>query len=185
MYAFSAQNWGRPDEEIDNLMGLLLDYLEMERVTILDNDIRLFAIGDVSRLPAAVQKRLRGLEDESKNNQSMTLTLALSYGGREEIVEATKAIAHRVLAGALRVEDIDEVVFESHTFTRDLPPLDLIVRTSGELRLSNFLLWQAAYAEIAVTDVLWPDFGKNELFWAIEEFRKRQRRFGKTAAQVP
>jgi undecaprenyl diphosphate synthase len=184
LYAFSAQNWARPEDEVDNLMGLLLDYLEMERKTILDNDIRLFAIGDVTRLPEAVQGRLRGLEDESKDKRAMTLTLALSYGGREEIVAATRAIAEKVKSGLLHPEQIDEALFESYTFTRDLPPLDLIVRTSGELRLSNFLLWQAAYAEIAVTDVLWPDFGKRELFWAIEEYRKRQRRFGKTAAQV-
>jgi undecaprenyl diphosphate synthase len=184
LYAFSVQNWARPDEEVEHLMSLLLDYLQSERKTILDNDIRLQAIGDMERLPKSVVASLRALSEESKHCKHMVLTLALSYGGREEIVAATRRIAESVQAGRLPMEAIDEAELDRHMFTHDLPPLDLIIRTSGEMRLSNFLLWQAAYAELLVTDVLWPDFGKRELYAAIEEFRRRNRRFGKTAAQV-
>jgi undecaprenyl diphosphate synthase len=184
LYAFSQQNWARPEDEVDNLMGLLLDYLEGERKTILDNDIRMNAIGDVSRLPEAVQQRLFALCDESRSNRSMVLTLALSYGAREEIVTACRRVAEKVKNGQLTLDEITEAEIERHTFTADLPPLDLLVRTSGEMRLSNFLLWQVAYAEIVVTDVLWPEFGKRELYASIEEYRGRQRRFGKTAQQI-
>jgi undecaprenyl diphosphate synthase len=165
-------------------MTLLFDYLQSERKTILDNQIHLRAIGDIERLPKAVQGRLSALSDESSKEHKMTLTLALSYGGREEIVAATRAISEDVKAGRLDVGAIDEAELERRMFTHDLPPLDLIVRTSGEMRLSNFLLWQAAYAELLITDVLWPDFGKKELYWAIEEYRKRNRRFGMTQAQI-
>ncbi|MCK6545568.1 polyprenyl diphosphate synthase [Myxococcota bacterium] len=184
LYAFSAQNWGRPEDEVENLMGLLVDYLDSERRTILDNDIRLNAIGQLDRLPVEVRARLDGLAHESRDNKHMVLTLALSYGGREEIVAAARAIAVEAAAGRLDPAAVDEALVEKHMFTRDLPPLDLLVRTSGELRLSNFLLWQAAYAEIVVTETLWPDFGKRELYAAIEEYRKRNRRFGKTAEQI-
>jgi len=184
LYAFSVQNWSRPPDEVAGLMRILYEYLEAERPTLLSNDIRLQAIGEVERLPSFVQERLRALQQETAHCRSMTLTLALSYGGREELVRAARAIAEDVQAGRLSPTAIDEAELSRRTFTHGLPELDLIVRTSGELRLSNFLLWQAAYAEIYVTDVLWPDFGKPELVEAIKAFRKRQRRFGKTGRQV-
>ncbi|MFO0724505.1 MAG: polyprenyl diphosphate synthase [Myxococcota bacterium] len=184
LYAFSVQNWSRPAEEVAGLMRILWDYLETERSTLLENDIRLTAIGEVHRLPDFVRERLAALERDTAHCRAMTLTLALSYGGREELVDAVRRIAAEVKAGTLDVSTIDEAAVARHTFTHGLPELDLIIRTSGELRLSNFLLWQAAYAEIYVTDVLWPDFAKPELVAAIHAFRKRQRRFGKTGKQV-
>ena len=184
LYAFSVQNWGRPSEEVERLMTLLLDYLVEERDTIMDNGIRLVGIGQTQRLPAHVLRQLRFLEGESRGNDRMILTLALSYGSREEIVEACQGLARDVAAGRLTEEEIDEALLDRYMYTRDLPPLDLLIRTSGELRLSNFLLWQAAYAEIVVTEVLWPDFRKAEFFSCIEEFRRRERRYGKTGAQV-
>lgn len=184
LYAFSVQNWGRPEDEIDHLMHLLLDYLASDRETILDNDIRLQGIGQVDRLPPAVIKSLRALETESADNSAMVLTLALSYGGREEIVHACQAVARDVVAGRVAPEAIDESLLESYMFTSDLPEVDLMIRTSGELRLSNFLLWQSAYAELVITDVLWPDFREKDLFACIEAFRARERRFGKTGAQT-
>lgn len=184
LYAFSVQNWGRPSAEVEKLMALLLDYLVEERGTILDNGIRLQGIGQIDRLPARVQEQLRFLEEESRHGQDMTLTLALSYGSREEIVEACQRVARDAAAGHLDPEAIDESTLDRYMFTRDLPPLDLLIRTSGEMRLSNFLLWQAAYAEIVVTDVLWPDFARAHLYACIEAFRSRQRRFGKTGSQV-
>ncbi len=184
LYAFSVQNWGRPGDEVERLMTLLLDYLVEERDTIMDNEIRLTSIGQTARLPAHVLKQLRFLEAESKDNSKMTLTLALSYGSREEIVEACRQLARDVAAGRQDPDTIDEALLDRYMFTRELPPLDLLIRTSGELRLSNFLLWQAAYAEIVVTDELWPDFGKAQLFACIDAFRGRERRYGKTGAQV-
>ena len=184
LYAFSVQNWDRPDVEVARLMELLLDYLVSECETILKNGIRLQGIGQVERLPPKVLRQLRFLESESAHNDKMVLTLALSYGSREEIVEACRAIARDVAAGRLAAEDITEDVVDRYTFTYGLPPLDLLIRTSGELRLSNFLLWQAAYTEIVVTEVLWPDFDEPEFFGCIEAFRSRERRFGKTSGQV-
>ncbi len=184
LYAFSVQNWGRPDEEVDHLMGLLLDYLATERSTILDNDIKLQSIGQTHRLPLDVQASLRKLQADSKDNSGMVLTLALSYGGREEIVAACQQIAERVKAGELEPEAIDEALIDQYLFTRDLPPVDLLIRTSGEMRLSNFLLWQVAYAELVITEVLWPDFRRPNLHECIEVYRKRERRYGLTGAQV-
>jgi undecaprenyl diphosphate synthase len=184
LYAFSMQNWSRPPDEVAGLMRILFDYLEQERPTLLDNGIRLQAIGEVDRLPGFVVERLRALEVETAPLTQMVLTLALSYGGREELVRAAQRLAAEVAAGRLTAEAIDEAALERCTFTADLPPLDLIIRTSGELRLSNFLLWQAAYAEIHVTEVLWPDFDRRDLVAALEAFRGRQRRFGKTGRQI-
>jgi undecaprenyl diphosphate synthase len=184
LYAFSVQNWDRPDEEVTKLMELLLDYLVEERSTIMDNGIRLQGIGQTDRLPPHVKKQLDFLSEVSAANDKMVLTLALSYGSREELTEAVRRIAQEVAAGALRPDDIDEAAVARRLFTHDLPELDLLVRTSGEMRLSNFLLWQAAYAEIVVTDVLWPDFTKGDFFECVEIYRRRQRRFGKTQAQV-
>ena len=184
LYAFSSQNWSRPDDEVAGLIRLLYDYLDQERETILKNDIRLQAIGEVHRFPDFVQGRIADLSAESRNNRQMVLTLALSYGGREELVEAARRIAAAAVAGDIDPAAITEADVEARTFTHDLPPLDLVIRTSGELRLSNFLLWQVAYAELVFTDVLWPDFGKADLFGAIETFRRRQRRFGMTGDQI-
>ncbi|HJL40041.1 MAG TPA: polyprenyl diphosphate synthase [Myxococcales bacterium LLY-WYZ-16_1] len=180
LYAFSVQNWGRPKDEVERLMSLLLDYLVEERETILENQIRLQGIGQLERLPETVRKQLHFLQETSQNHEGMVLTLALSYGGREEIVDACRSLARDVADGRLDPDAVDEAVVDRYMFTRGLPPLDLLIRTSGEMRLSNFLLWQSAYAEIVVADVLWPDFDEGDFFRCIETFRGRQRRFGRT-----
>ena len=180
LYAFSAQNWNRPPSEVDGLMDLLRDYLESERREILDNGIRLHAIGDLDRLPARVRDPLEQIRHESRANERMTLTLALSYGGREEIV----AMVRKVAEDKLTPDQVDAEAIEARLWTHGLPPLELVVRTSGEVRVSNFLLWQLAYAEIHLTGTLWPDFGERDLLLAIQDFQRRERRFGQTSAQV-
>jgi undecaprenyl diphosphate synthase len=184
LYAFSAQNWQRPPEEVATLMQLLREYVIGERDEIMDNDIRLLAIGDVARLPAFVKEPLDALMRESAGNRTMTLCLALSYGGRESIVEAARIMCEAVAAGALKPEQVTEERLAASLQTGGLPPLDLLVRTSGEERLSNFLLWEAAYAELHFTDTYWPEFGKAELYQALESFRGRERRFGRTREQI-
>jgi undecaprenyl diphosphate synthase len=184
LYSFSTENWKRPSAEVGALMGLLERYLAAEKREILDNGIRLNAIGQIDRLPAHVRVPLQLLMKESGRNDAMTLTLALSYGGRREIVDAVQAIAKKVRRRELVPEEIDEATFAAHLYTGGLPDPDLLVRTSGEMRISNFLLWQLAYTEIYVTDVLWPDFRKAELQKALEAYAKRQRRFGLTGAQA-
>lgn len=183
LYAFSAQNWSRPSDEILGLMQLLHDYLEEEKPTLLENGIRLRSIGEVERLPEFVRARLREVERATAGGAGMTLTLALSYGGREELVAAARSIAEDVKRGRLSPDAVTEAELERRTFTRDLPPLDLIIRTSGEMRLSNFLLWQAAYAELVVVDTLWPEFREPELLHCLEIYRGRERRFGQTSRQ--
>jgi undecaprenyl diphosphate synthase len=180
LYAFSSQNWNRPPDEVAGLMDLLRDYLNRERPEIMENGIRLHAIGELDRLPPRVRDPLEGLRRDSAGHDDMTLTLALSYGGREEIV----AMARRVAEDRLSPEAIDARAVEDRLWTHGLPLLELVVRTSGEYRLSNFLLWQLAYAEIHFTDTLWPDFGELDLLLALEDFQRRERRFGKTSAQV-
>ena len=180
LYAFSAQNWQRPPEEVSGLMDLLRDFLQSERGEILDNGIRLHAIGELDRLPARVRDPLEELRSVSAGNREMTLTLALSYGGREEIVALARAVAEE----KPEPDRIDARFIEERLWTKGLPPLELVVRTSGELRVSNFLLWQLAYAEIHFTETLWPEFGERELLIAIDDFQRRERRFGKTSAQV-
>jgi undecaprenyl diphosphate synthase len=184
LYSFSTENWRRPEDEVGALMGLLARYLVEERREILDNGVRLNAIGQLDRLPLTVRAALKELMHASRNNRGMVLTLALSYGGRAEIVEAARSLARKAASGRLRPEAIDEAAFSAELGTAGLPEPDLLVRTSGELRLSNFLLWQLAYAEIYVTDVLWPDFRTAELEKALASFRARERRFGQTSAQV-
>jgi undecaprenyl diphosphate synthase len=180
LYAFSAQNWQRPPDEVSGLMELLRDFLHQERSEILDNQIRLHAIGELDRLPRKVREPLDELREVSCKNDKMTLTLALSYGGREELVAMARSIAEAKLAP----DEIDNAAVEERLWTRGLPPVELVVRTSGELRISNFLLWQIAYAEIFFTETLWPDFGEKDLLLAIDDFQRRERRFGKTSAQL-
>jgi undecaprenyl diphosphate synthase len=180
LYAFSAQNWQRPPAEVDGLMDLLRDYLERERAEIMDNGIRLHAIGELDRLPARVRDPLEELRALSAGNARMTLTLALSYGGREEII----AMVRKVAEDRLEPSQVDAAAIEERLWTHGLPPLELVVRTSGEVRVSNFLLWQLAYAEIHLTETLWPDFGERDLLLALDDFQRRERRFGQTSAQI-
>lgn len=184
LYSFSTENWRRPEDEVGALMGLLARFLVEERREILDNDIRLNAIGQIDRLPLAVRAALKELMHASRQNKGMVLTLALSYGSRAEIVDAARALAKKAAAGRLKPDAIDEAAFAAELGTAGLPDPDFLIRTSGELRLSNFLLWQLAYAEIFVTDVLWPDFRTPQLQIALDAYRNRERRFGKTSAQV-
>ena len=184
LYAFSAQNWQRPLEEIATLMQLLRDYVIDERAEIMDNDIRLVAIGELDRLPAYAREPLDALVRDSAGNRGMTLCLALSYGGRESIVAAARALGESVASGEITAEEITEEKLTASLQTGGLPQLDLLVRTSGEERLSNFLLWEAAYAELYFTETYWPAFGKTELYQALESFRGRERRFGRTREQI-
>ncbi|MFL5416086.1 MAG: polyprenyl diphosphate synthase [Myxococcales bacterium] len=184
LYAFSAQNWNRPPEEVSGLMDLLRDYLESERREIVDNGIKLHAIGELDRLPARVRDPLEELRRASAQGMGMVLTLALSYGGREEIVAMARKVAEDARKGTLLPDDVDAGAVEDRLWTHGLPPLELVVRTSGEVRVSNFLLWQLAYAEIHLSETLWPDFGEEDLLVALDDFQNRERRFGKTSAQV-
>jgi undecaprenyl diphosphate synthase len=184
LYAFSSQNWARPAEEVGALMELLRDYLESEHDEIMDNGIRLDAIGDVEKLPPLVAEPLGALRAESANNTSMTLTLALSYGGRESIARAVASLARDVKAGALDPAAVDVDAFSQYLPTHRLPPLDVLIRTSGEQRVSNFMLWEIAYAELIFVDVMWPDFRRQHLYAALEEYARRERRFGLTSKQV-
>jgi undecaprenyl diphosphate synthase len=184
LYAFSAQNWQRPPDEVATLMQLLRDYVIEERSEIMDNDIRLVAIGEVERLPGFVKDPLDELIRDSADNQSMTLCLALSYGGRESILAAARTLCEAAANGELVPDQINEERFAAALQTGGLPQLDLLVRTSGEERLSNFLLWEAAYAELYFTDTFWPAFGKPELYEALESYRGRERRFGRTREQI-
>jgi len=184
LYAFSAQNWQRPAAEVADLMRLLRRFVLEERQELDARGIRLVTIGDDTKLPAFVRVPLVALTDATRANRGMTLCLALSYGGRESIVRAAQRLARAVAAGRLRPESIAESDVASALETRALPPPDLIIRTSGEQRLSNFLLWEAAYAELYFTDVMWPDFGRDDLAAALAAFCGRQRRFGRVTASV-
>ena len=185
LYSFSTENWKRPADEVFALMGLLVRYLVGERSEILDNNIRFRAIGELDRLPDNISALITELSDVSDTGSTeMELCLALSYGGRAELVRAMGAISARVAKGELAECDVDESLIESHLYAPDLPDVDLLIRTSGEMRISNFLLWQMAYAEIYVTDVAWPDFRRPDLETAFESYSTRERRFGKTSAQL-
>lgn len=184
LYAFSSQNWARPAEEVAGLMDLLREYLLKERSEILDHDIRLDAIGELDKLPRYVREPLESLRAESRDNRAMVLTLALSYGGREELVAVARTLAERVRAGTLEPADVTEQLIDASLWTAGLPPVDLVIRTSGERRLSNFLLWQSAYAELYFTDTLWPDFRARQLLESLLAFQDRERRFGLTQAQL-
>jgi len=184
LYSFSTENWRRPGEEVDALMALLVRFLAEEREEIIGNGIRLTASGELTRLPPAVQQALKFMIDLSADHDGMVLNLALSYGSRQELVRAIQSLGREVAAGTLAPDAISEHDVERYLDTAGLPDPDLVIRTSGELRLSNFLLWQVAYSELYVTDVLWPDFREEHLADAFAAFGGRQRRFGRTSAQL-
>jgi undecaprenyl diphosphate synthase len=184
LYAFSTENWHRPPREVDGLMSLLRRYLASELGKMMKNQIRLIAVGSLRRLPPPVRQALRATIEATKRNTGMTVILAVSYGGREEIARAARSIARRVRRGELAPERITAGTVAKHLGTAGIPDPDLLIRTSGEMRLSNFFLWQLAYTEIYVTDALWPDFREREFLQALAYFQSRQRRFGRTAAQL-
>jgi len=184
LYAFSTENWNRPKLEVKTLMKLLISSLKKEIKTLQDNTIKLSAIGNLNLLPAKVHKELHEVMDATKDNSRMTLTLALSYGSREELINTVKEISNKVKNNIISPDSIDESIINKHLYTQNLPDVDLLIRTSGEQRISNFLLWQIAYAELYFTDTLWPDFTKEDLYKAIIEYQKRERRFGKTSEQL-
>ena len=184
LYAFSTENWNRPKIEINALMSLLISSLNKESVTFKENDVRVNAIGNIKSLPVSAQKTLNEVIKETQNNKKIVLTLALSYGAREEIINTIKNISKKVVNNDLTIEEIDEKIINNHLYTFNLPDVDLMIRTSGEQRISNFLLWQMAYAELYFTNILWPDFRKEHFYDAIIEYQNRERRFGKTSEQT-
>ena len=184
LYAFSTENWNRPKLEIDTLMKLLVSSLRKELKSLIDNNIRLNTIGNTDKLPKSIQKELAEVMTRTKDNSRMTLTVALSYGSREELTSAVKQISSKVKNNIISIDAIDEAIINEHLYTQNLPDVDLLIRTSGEHRISNFLLWQIAYAELYFTDVLWPDFTEEHLYEAIISYQKRERRFGKTSEQI-
>jgi len=184
MYAFSAENWKRPELEVNALMMFLEEYLQRELKTLMENDIRFMTIGQIYKLPGSVQEWIRKVVKETENNRAMILNIALSYGGRTEIVDAVKEIARDAMDGKISLEDIDIDLISNYMYTGDLPDPDLMIRTSGETRISNFLLWQIAYAELYFTKTLWPDFRRHDLLLAILDYQQRERRFGMVEEQI-
>lgn len=184
LYAFSTENWNRPKLEVKTLMNLLVSSLRKEISSLQENEIKLNAIGRIDLLPTKVHRELKEVMEKTKNNNKLTLTLALSYGSREEISKTVQELCVKVKNNIISPENIDEKVINEHLYTHDLPDVDLLIRTSGEKRISNFLLWQIAYAELYFTDILWPDFNKEHLFEAILNYQNRERRFGKTSDQL-
>ena len=184
LYAFSTENWSRPKAEIDGLMELLVNTLKQEIKTLMENQVKLITIGETSNLPAECQKNLEWAMDQTKNNSGLKLILALSYSGRWEIAKAAKSLAKDVEQGKVKADEINESLFENYLQTSGIPDPELLIRTSGELRVSNFLLWQIAYTELYITPTLWPDFRKDHLYEAIWSYQQRERRFGKTSEQL-
>lgn len=184
LYAFSTENWNRPKYEVDKLMELLVKALAKEIPTFIENDIALNAIGNLELLPEKVRQNLMDAIDKTKENKRMTVTLALSYGSRAEIIHAIKEISIKVKNNIISEDNIDESIINEHLYTHNMPDVDLLIRTSGEQRISNFLLWQIAYAELYFTEVLWPDFSEDELYRSILSYQNRERRFGKTSEQI-
>lgn len=184
LYTFSKENWNRPVQEVNALMELLEQHLKNELLKLVKNGIRFKAIGNIGELPENIQNIIKEVEAKTKDNKGMVLNLALSYGGRTEIVEAAKKVALEARRGALDIADITEEIFARYLYTDGIPDPDLLIRTSGEFRISNFLLWQLAYTEIYVTDVLWPDFNRQHLIDALLDFQNRERRFGLTGKQI-
>jgi len=184
LYAFSTENWNRPKIEVQTLMKLLISSLKKEIKTLQKNNIKLNAIGDLKALPLKVYNELMDVMELTKTNNRLTLTLALSYGSRDELINTVKQISIKVKNNIISPEKIDESVINEHLYTQNLPDVDLLIRTSGEQRISNFLLWQIAYAELYFTNVFWPDFTKQHLYEAIINYQQRERRFGKTSEQL-
>ena len=184
LYTFSTENWNRPSDEVNTLMSLLSETLLEEAEELFSKGIRLHVIGEIEKLPFLVKEQLLNVVDLTKNNTKSNLVLALSYGSQREILNAVKEIAQEVKEGKISTEDIDEKLFENHLYTKDLPPVDLLIRTSGEVRISNFLLWQIAYAELQFLDIFWPDFQEEHLYQCIVNYQNKERRFGKTSEQI-
>lgn len=185
LYAFSTENWKRPEKEIEGLMGLLREYLDSKKEVMLKNKIRFRILGDYSVFPEDIRKKIEDTINETAAQETiMSLNLALNYGGRNEVVRAVKMISEKVAKGEMGPDAINERTVEDHLYTKDVPDPDLVIRTSGEIRLSNYLIWQTAYSELYFTDVLWPDFREKEFAAAIKEYAGRERRFGKTGDQV-
>ena len=184
LYTFSTENWNRPTQEVNTLMDLLSSTLLQEAEEIFSKGLRIHAIGDLDRLPDTVREQLLNIIELTKNNNKGNLILALSYGSQREILNAVKEISKKVKDGEVDINDIDEKLFENHLYTKDFPPVDLLIRTSGEVRISNFLLWQIAYAELQFLDTLWPDFTKEDFFQCIVNYQSKERRFGKTSEQI-
>jgi undecaprenyl diphosphate synthase len=184
LYAFSTENWGRPDEEVSALMGIMIQSLNKETDTLIRNNIRMLTIGDVERLADDVRERLYDTISLTSGCTGLNLVVALSYSSRWEITQAARKLAEDVRKGDVDPDNVDEEKFENYLTTAGIPDPDLMIRTSGEMRISNFLLWQMAYTELYITEILWPDFGKEDLYEAIIEYQRRERRFGKTSEQV-
>ena len=184
LYAFSTENWSRPKIEVEALMKILIKSLKKELKTMQEGNIKMNAIGNLEKLPKNAQAEIFDVIEKTKNNTKMTLTLALSYGSREEIVGAVKKISDKVKNNIISIDSIDDSIINEHLYTHNIPDVDLLIRTSGEHRISNFLLWQIAYSELYFTDVLWPDFKEQDLHEAIISYQKRERRFGKTSEQI-
>ena len=184
LYAFSTENWNRPKEEVDALMVLLVDTIVKETPTLMKNNVSLQTIGDLSRLPQATRNKFLECIEQTSQNTGLTLVIALSYSARWEMIEATKRIASAVKDGELLLEDINEELLSNYMTTAQMPDPDLLIRTSGELRISNFLLWQLAYSELYFTNCLWPEFSNEEFYHAIVDYQHRERRFGKTSEQI-
>ncbi|MBJ7880361.1 isoprenyl transferase [Gelidibacter salicanalis] len=184
LYAFSTENWNRPKIEVQTLMKLLVKSLKKEIKTLQDNDIKLNAIGCLDDLPKKAKQELQEVIEKTQNNSRMVLTLALSYGSREELISMVKKISNKVKNNIISSDSIDESIINKHLYTQNLPDVDLLIRTSGEQRISNFLLWQIAYAELYFTNILWPDFKKHDLYTALIDYQNRERRFGKTSEQL-
>ena len=184
LFAFSTENWFRPKKEVDILMRILLSALKSELETMQKNNIKLQTVGGISTLPGVILEELERVVEQTSQNTGMVLTLALSYGGREELVSMAKVLAEKVKNGLIHEQDIDESVVNEHLYTAEMPDVDLLIRTSGEMRISNFLLWQSAYAELYFTERYWPDFREEHLLEALTDYQNRERRFGKTSEQL-
>ena len=184
LYTFSTENWNRPNDEVDTLMSLLSETLLKEAAELFSKGVRLHVIGEIEKLPTLVREQLLNVVELTKENSKGNLVLALSYGSQREILNAVKEIAQEVKEGKISAEDINEKLFENHLYTKDLPPVDLLIRTSGEVRISNFLLWQIAYAELQFLDIFWPDFQEEHLYQCIVNYQNKERRFGKTSEQI-
>ncbi len=185
LYAFSTENWNRPKVEVDALMSLFISAVKNETENLIKNNVRMKAIGNLETLPNSVLENLNEIIDKTKDNTGLTLILALSYSSRQEITNAVTKITKKITSGEISIENINEEIISDHLYTNEFPDPELLIRTSGEFRISNFLLWQISYSELYFTDTLWPDFSKEDFFNAVYNFQQRERRFGKTSEQLP